>query len=64
VAALVAVTTIALGLRLHAVSGMLGHGVPWSHLAALAILMSLPGVLLFVLLRHYLMRGLLLGAVE
>jgi arabinogalactan oligomer/maltooligosaccharide transport system permease protein len=47
-----------------AVSGMLGHGVPWSQLAALAIFMSLPVVLIFLLLQRYLMRGLLLGRVD
>jgi arabinogalactan oligomer/maltooligosaccharide transport system permease protein len=47
-----------------AVSGMLGHGVPWSHVAALAILMSLPVVLIFLLLQRYLMRGLLIGQLE
>jgi len=47
-----------------AVSGMLGQGVAWSQLAALAILMSLPVVLIFLILRHYLMRGLLIGRLE
>lgn len=47
-----------------AVSGMLGGTVPWSHLAALAILMSLPVVLIFFVLRRYLMRGLLIGQIE
>ena len=47
-----------------AVSGTLGHGVPWSHIAALAILMSLPVVFIFLVLRRYLMRGLLMGWVE
>lgn len=47
-----------------AVSGMLGGSVPWSQLSALAVLMSLPVVLLFLLLQRYLMRGLLLGWIE
>ncbi|TEU09805.1 MAG: carbohydrate ABC transporter permease [Anaerolineales bacterium] len=47
-----------------AVSGMLGHGQAWSSLAALALLMSLPVVLAFLLLRRYLMRGLLMGTIE
>lgn len=47
-----------------AVSGMLGGSVPWSQVSALAVLMSLPVVLLFLLLQRYLMRGLLLGRIE
>ena len=47
-----------------AVSGMMGQGIAWSQLAALAILMSLPVVLLFLLLQRFLLRGLLLGRVE
>ena len=47
-----------------AVSGMLGHGQAWSCLAALALLMSLPVVLAFLLLWRYLMRGLLMGTIE
>ena len=47
-----------------AVSGMLGHGQAWSFLAALALLMSLPVVLAFLLLQRYLMRGLLMGTIE
>jgi ABC-type glycerol-3-phosphate transport system permease component len=47
-----------------AVSGMLGNSVPWSELSALAILMSLPVVLLFLLLQRYLMRGLLIGRMD
>jgi arabinogalactan oligomer/maltooligosaccharide transport system permease protein len=47
-----------------AVSGMLGHGQAWSSLAALALLMSLPVVLAFLLLQRYLMRGLLMGTIE
>ena len=47
-----------------AVSGMLGFGEAWSNLAALALLMSLPVVVLFLILRRYLMRGLLMGTVE
>jgi len=47
-----------------AVSGMMGISVPWSNLSALAILMSLPVVLIFLLLQRYLMRGLLVGQIE
>jgi len=47
-----------------AVSGMLGFGGAWSNLAALALLMSLPVVVAFIVLRRYLMRGLLMGTVE
>jgi arabinogalactan oligomer/maltooligosaccharide transport system permease protein len=47
-----------------AVSGMLGQSVPWSQLAALAILMSIPVVLIFLVLRRYLMRGLLIGHMD
>jgi ABC-type glycerol-3-phosphate transport system permease component len=47
-----------------AVSGMMSNDPNWSQLAALAILMSLPVVLIFLLLRRYLMRGLLIGRLE
>jgi ABC-type glycerol-3-phosphate transport system permease component len=47
-----------------AVSGMMSNDPNWSQLSALAILMSLPVVLIFLLLRRYLMRGLLIGRLE
>ena len=47
-----------------AVSGMMGVSEPWSNLSALAVLMSLPVVLIFIVLQRYLMRGLLLGRVD
>jgi arabinogalactan oligomer/maltooligosaccharide transport system permease protein len=47
-----------------AVSGMMGISEPWSTLSALAVLMSLPVVLIFVVLQRYLMRGLLIGRVD
>jgi ABC-type glycerol-3-phosphate transport system permease component len=47
-----------------AVSGILQHGQTWSNLAALSLLMSLPVILTFLLLRRYLMRGLLIGRIE
>jgi arabinogalactan oligomer/maltooligosaccharide transport system permease protein len=47
-----------------AVSGMLGVSVPWSNISALAILMSLPVILIFLLLQRYLMRGLLIGRID
>jgi len=47
-----------------AVSGMMGISVPWSNLSALAVLMSLPVVLIFLILQRYLMRGLLIGQVD
>jgi arabinogalactan oligomer/maltooligosaccharide transport system permease protein len=47
-----------------AVSGMMGVAEPWSRLSALAILMSLPVVLIFLLLQRYLMHGLLLGRID
>jgi arabinogalactan oligomer/maltooligosaccharide transport system permease protein len=47
-----------------AVSGMMGVSVPWSDLSALAVLMSLPVVLIFLLLQRYLMRGLLVGQID
>jgi arabinogalactan oligomer/maltooligosaccharide transport system permease protein len=49
-----------------AVSGLLGQGgsYPWSKISALAIMMSLPVVLLFILLRRYLLRGLLIGGID
>ena len=47
-----------------AVSGMMSNNPNWNQLSALAILMSLPVVLIFLLLRRYLMRGLLIGRLE
>jgi ABC-type glycerol-3-phosphate transport system permease component len=47
-----------------AVSGMMSDNQGWSQLSALAILMSLPVVLIFLVLRRYLLRGLLIGQVE
>lgn len=47
-----------------AVSGMMGQNIPWNQLAALALLMSLPVVLIFLVLRRYLMHGLLMGRME
>jgi arabinogalactan oligomer / maltooligosaccharide transport system permease protein len=47
-----------------AVSGMMGNSVPWSQIAALAILMSLPVVAIFVVLQRYLLRGLLIGQID
>ena len=47
-----------------AVSGMMSNNQGWSQLSALAILMSLPVVLIFLILRRYLMRGLLIGRIE
>lgn len=45
--------------------GILSYGsVPWSQLAALAILMSLPVVLIFVFLQKYLIDKLMLGNLE
>lgn len=48
-----------------AVSGMMRRsGAEWSNLSALALLMSIPVVVLFMFLYRYLMRGLLTGAAE
>jgi arabinogalactan oligomer/maltooligosaccharide transport system permease protein len=47
-----------------AVSGMLGQSGAWSKQAALALLMSLPVLVLFLVLQRYLLRGLLIGVVE
>ena len=47
-----------------AVSGMSGQTGAWSKQAALALLMSLPVVAIFLLLQRYLIRGLLIGVVE
>jgi arabinogalactan oligomer/maltooligosaccharide transport system permease protein len=47
-----------------AVSGMSGQSGAWSKQAALALLMSLPVVLIFLVLQRYLIRGLLIGGVE
>jgi arabinogalactan oligomer/maltooligosaccharide transport system permease protein len=47
-----------------AVSALLGEAgrTPISHLAAMALLMSVPVVVVFILLQRYLLDGLLLGA--
>ena len=47
-----------------AVSGMQGQSGAWSKQAALALIMSLPEVVLFLLLQRYLLRGLLIGVNE
>ena len=49
-----------------AISGVLRSSgmVPWSNLSALAIMMSVPVVVIFLFLQRYLLRGLLAGAVE
>lgn len=48
-----------------AVSGLMRQGsYAWSKISALAIMMSLPVVLLFLFLRRYLLRGLLIGHIE
>ncbi|MBN1485612.1 MAG: carbohydrate ABC transporter permease, partial [Chloroflexia bacterium] len=49
-----------------AVSGMMQQGgvVAWSGLAALALMMSAPVVLLFVLLQRTLLNRLIIGGVE
>jgi len=48
-----------------AISGMLGSGFfSWSNLAALAILMTAPVVLLFLVLQRYLLSGLFIGQME
>lgn len=47
-----------------AVSGMQGQSGVWSKESALALLMSLPVVAIFLLLQRYLLRGLLIGVVE
>jgi arabinogalactan oligomer/maltooligosaccharide transport system permease protein len=47
-----------------AVSGMQGQTGAWSKQAALALMMSLPVVVLFFLLQRYLLRGLLIGVAE
>ncbi len=49
-----------------AISGVLRSAgtASWSQLSALAILMSVPVVIVFLILQRYLLRGLLVGAVE
>jgi arabinogalactan oligomer/maltooligosaccharide transport system permease protein len=47
-----------------AVSGMSGQSGAWSKQAALALLMSLPVLVLFLVLQRYLLRGLLIGVAE
>ncbi len=49
-----------------AVSGLLGQGgaYPWSKISALALMMSMPVVILFIFLRRLLLRGVLLGELD
>ncbi len=48
-----------------AVSGLMRQGsYAWSKISALAIMMSMPVVLLFLFLRRYLLRGLLIGHID
>ena len=49
-----------------AVSGIMRSSgmIHWSQMSALVILMSLPVVVVFLILHRYLIRGLLIGAVE
>jgi ABC-type glycerol-3-phosphate transport system permease component len=47
-----------------AVSGMSGQTGAWSKQAALALIMSVPVVIIFLVLNRYLVRGLLIGGVE
>jgi arabinogalactan oligomer/maltooligosaccharide transport system permease protein len=48
-----------------ALAGMFGQiGASWNLMAALALMMSVPVVLLFVVLQRYLLSGLLVGAAE
>ncbi|TAK12275.1 MAG: carbohydrate ABC transporter permease [Anaerolineae bacterium] len=51
--------TLAMGI-----SGLMDLGRPWSATAALALLMSLPVVILFLLLRRWLLTGLSLGTIQ
>lgn len=48
-----------------AVSGMMRQsGAEWGNLSALALLMSIPVVIIFMILYRYLMRGLLAGRID
>ncbi len=48
-----------------AMSGMVDQiGAAWNNMAALAILMSLPVVILFMLLQNYILNNLLLGTIR
>ena len=49
---------------LMAVSGLFGCSGLWADVAGLAILMSLPVVVIFLVLQRYLMDRYLIGAVE
>jgi ABC-type glycerol-3-phosphate transport system permease component len=48
-----------------AVSGMMRQsGAEWGNLSALALLMSIPVVIIFMILYRYLMRGMLAGRLD
>lgn len=54
--------TVTLAMAIAETAGFFGQG--WSLAAALAVLMSLPVVIIFVLLRRYLLEGVTLGMVH
>jgi ABC-type glycerol-3-phosphate transport system permease component len=48
-----------------AVSGMMRQtGAEWSRISAIAILMSIPVVIIFLVLHRYLFRGFLAGTID
>lgn len=47
-----------------AVSGLMSEGLVWNQISALSLLMSAPVVVVFLVLRRLLLRGLLYGSIE
>ena len=47
-----------------AISGLQGTSRAWSNMAAFSVMMSIPVVVLFIVLRRYLISGILIGMVE
>jgi len=57
-------TTFTLPMVLRGMVGQYASGTPWSQFSAMAILVSIPPVLIFFLLQRYLVGGLAVGGVK
>ncbi len=57
-------TTFTLPMVLRGMVGQYASGTPWSQFAAMAILMSIPPMLIFFFLQRYLVSGLAVGGVK
>jgi arabinogalactan oligomer/maltooligosaccharide transport system permease protein len=57
-------TRFTLPMVLRGMIGQYSSGTPWSQFSAMAILMSIPAILIFFLLQRYLVSGLAVGGVK